>query len=109
MTHCNQSIKPIPLHIEELTEYVINKLVFLTNLKNELFILVGDGIGDFIMEKIGLWNENKKKYVLHVNLLYYGNTNLTGYWIEDLLCYDMRTFVWINYIIIVNNNTKAII
>lgn len=106
MTHSNQSTKPIPLHIEELTEFVINKLVFSKNLKNELFILVGDGTGDFQMEKIGVWNENKKKYVLHVNLLYYGNINLTGYWIEDLLCYDLRTFVWTNNTIIVNNHKQ---
>jgi hypothetical protein len=95
LVHCGRSsVKS--LHIEDLTEYVINKMVFSKNLKNEMFILVGDGTGDFQMEKIGVWDNLTKTYVLCVKLQYYGNANSTGYWIEDLLIDDKRTFIWTN-------------
>lgn len=92
---CGRS-KATPLHIEELSKYVINKIMFSKNLKNELFILVGDGTRDFQMEKIGVWDNIIKKYILCVNLQCYGNTNQPGYWIEDLLFYDKKTFIWTN-------------
>jgi hypothetical protein len=85
-----------PLQFEDLTEIVINKMVFSKNLKNELFILVGDGTGDFQMEKIGIWNENTKKYDLCVKLQFYGNAKQSGYWIEDLFIDAIKTFIWTN-------------